>query len=739
MTLSAASSGASARSSGRGRRSGDRDGRAGAGTGETRPSLEDDPFGVDPLVDPSRARRGVALAAAREARAGGAIARISGLHAIAAGALAIFAPLAIALFSATDTPSWTYAIAAATAAPLISAAAVALIRPLAPRWFAVALIPLALGAAWFAWATSAVLPATMSPAAPWVFAAIAGVALMGGRLGALVAALLAIAAGAGVATLDPPAQSLPYLAGQDENFAESRALISALSWAGATVALAATAWAAIRAWTDALPALRRPTIAARQALTLLADAGAIAGLRVSRAGVVLQAIGAPEQAIDLPREDLRGIDVKSLAHPDDLPQVMQLINARQNDAAEQSGAPALDTASKTAPKTAPTTATVRLRSRSGAFEWVEIAAAPAAAYPEPPHVAADEDDAILIVRARWRSGDAVASEAQATDAAFLAQINSQLRTSVKSIHGYTEILTNEIFGPLGSERYRDYAKLAHEDAAKTLSLVDELLDLAEIEAGRYIAAAELIDPVPLIDGAVRNLTQTAERLGVSLSPEFPPNAPYIRVDRRALRRALAGLGLDGLRRAQIGDQVAVKIDVEDGAVRFSVVVTRRETTGGAPRLAAPTASAPSFAAPGGPEEAGERDALRAAARLSRLVARSLVERMNGAIFFAPDSERVTAGRPLTVSEAIFETPRGVSAGASPAAPGALVSRASAAVGFAPEDEEALEDAERARRAAADDAERVNHPLFAQDQAEQPPQSAEERRPAAPSADDDKAG
>lgn len=679
--------------------------------------------GADQPEAPDSAARGGIPDPRNEAEPSGPIARISGVQAVGAGALALFAPLAILLLSATETPSWTFLIAVAAAAPLIVVAGVALIRPTPPSWFAAALAPLALGAAWFAWATSAALPAPASPAAPWVFAAVAGAALLGGRAGAVFAALLSVTLGAAFVVIEPPAQNLQYLT-LDEDFGANRRLIAALSWSFALLALAAAAWTATVVWTRALPPLRRPTINARRALSMLAEDGAVSGLRVSKAGVVVQAIGAPERALDLPRDDLRGIDVKSLAHPDDLPQIMAMVDAaharaeRARDGAQPEPLKLPDPKSPPPPKTA----TVRLRSRTGAYEWVEVAAAPASAYPEPPRVAADAKDAVLVIRARWRGGDAVASDAHSADAAFLAQMNSQLRDSVKSIHGYTEILTNEIFGPLGSERYREYAKLAHGDASKMLGLVDELLDLAEIEAGRFVSSAELIDPVPLIDGAVRNLSQTAERLGVALAPQFPPNAPYIRVDRRALRRALAGLGLDGVRRADIGDQVALRIDVEEGAVRFSVVVTRRAKSAppleaDAPtmaRLAPPAhpSGAASSAAPHSPEEEATRESLHAAARLSRLVARNLVERMNGAIFIAPDTDQALPNKPLIASEAIFETPKGVSADERDAQKPRLLVKAAAAVGFAPDDEEAQAAAERARVEAEAAEERVKHPLFA---------------------------
>ncbi|MCI4664403.1 MAG: MFS domain-containing histidine kinase [Neomegalonema sp.] len=667
------------------------------------------------------------FAEASEARPSGPLTKIEGRQAVAAGAPALFAPLAIALLSVTSAPSWTFLIAALSVAPLVAAIALNLIRPLRPTAYAIAFVPLACGAAWFAWRTGGPL----SPAAPWVFAAIGGVALMGGRRGALFAALMAIGFGALYIAIGNPTSRLPYF--RDVG---TRDLTAMLSWSFAVFCLAATVWAALTAWLHALPPLRRPTIAARRALSLLADDTEVAALRVSPAGVVTQALGATDKAVKLPRDELRGIDIKTLAHPDDLPQLMAMIDAAHKAAdldgkSSKSGlASTRDQKGKEPPAPAPiakpTGATVRLRSRSGAFEWVEASASPARAYPEPPNVGATRWDAMLVLRARWRGGDAVASDSRSTDAAFLAQVNSHLRTSIKSIHGYTEIMTNEIFGPLGADRYREYARLAHEDSGKLLSLVDELLDLAEIEAGRFVANAELIDPVPLLDGAVRNLSQTAERLGVAVSPDFPPNAPYVRVDRRALRRALSGLTLDGLRRAEIGDQVTLKLDVEDGAVRFSVIVATKAVprsatpaTDDGPKIAAPThpsgAAAPNQPSP---EEVASREAVRAAARLSRLVARSLVERMNGAILVAPDGEKATPERPLIASEAIFETPRSASAPvSSPTTPRLFAAKKVDPVGFAPDDEEAQLEAERAIVEAQEDEKRVQQPLFAKGVAE----------------------
>lgn len=86
-----------------------------------------------------------------------------------------------------------------------------------------------------------------------------------------------------------------------------------------------------------------------------------------------------------------------------------------------------------------------------------------------------------------------AEAANASKTAFLANMSHELRTPLNAILGFSEIISQECFGPVGSERYRDYAGDIHASGAHLLSLINDLLDVAKIEAGRMDIAPRVLD------------------------------------------------------------------------------------------------------------------------------------------------------------------------------------------------------------------------------------------------------
>ena len=86
-----------------------------------------------------------------------------------------------------------------------------------------------------------------------------------------------------------------------------------------------------------------------------------------------------------------------------------------------------------------------------------------------------------------------AETANASKTAFLANMSHELRTPLNAILGFSEIIAQECFGPVGSERYRDYAGDIHSSGAHLLSLINDLLDVAKIEAGRMDIAPHTLD------------------------------------------------------------------------------------------------------------------------------------------------------------------------------------------------------------------------------------------------------
>lgn len=562
-----------------------------------------------------------------EAKPSGAMAWLSGAQAIAAASAALFAPFSVMTMALYDAPIWAMALCVAGASPLVAVAGVAANRSLPARSFALACVPLALTAALFAWLSGGAL----SPAAPWIFAAVASAAFLGGRAGALASAGLAVAIGGLLLVAPTPPVHLLGFAPRAH-----REIIAVLSWSCASFSIAAAAWAAIAAWSTALPALRHPTIAARHALTLLFKASNICAFRIDEDGHVAQVLGAEEETLGVPRNMLRAAPLAKLTHPDDQPTLTRLISRAHalRGATRRNRMKALRNPGD--PPDPDLTAALRLRTGLGGYRWLEATVISASDFPKPPSGLVSDRDVVLILRARWRPDQDIDMTSEPERAAFLAQMNSALRNGVKSIVGYTDALKNELLGPLGADGYRDFARRAHESGEALLELIDEIMDLAAMEAGRYAGQPEMIDPVPLVDGALRQVRGRAQQAGVALSSEIAPRTPHISADRRALRRALVNVLSDAIHRGAVGDAVKLSVGVEEDAIRFKLVTTPGQARADRAEGEAFEDEMPEAGAVDARQGESDEDdpSTLGETRLARMVAASLIERMGGTMIFA---------------------------------------------------------------------------------------------------------
>jgi len=147
-----------------------------------------------------------------------------------------------------------------------------------------------------------------------------------------------------------------------------------------------------------------------------------------------------------------------------------------------------------------------------------------------------------------------AETANASKTAFLANMSHELRTPLNAILGFSEIIAQECFGPVGSQRYRDYAGDIHASGAHLLSLINDLLDVAKIEAGRMDIAPHPLDPGRVFDVALKlgrieiHVTKIAGRV---------PRGLVVEVFRRRVAAFAArchGLCTDGLAEFDYGDK-----------------------------------------------------------------------------------------------------------------------------------------------------------------------------------------
>jgi signal transduction histidine kinase len=149
-----------------------------------------------------------------------------------------------------------------------------------------------------------------------------------------------------------------------------------------------------------------------------------------------------------------------------------------------------------------------------------------------------------------------AEAASKAKSAFLANMSHELRTPLNAIIGFSELMREQMFGPLGDERYNEYAKLIHQSGKHLLDLITDMLDMAKIEAGKLVLAPERMDLGETIDDCLRILKDQALNGRVTLLSESK-GKPVLQADRRAVKQVLLNLLSNAVKFTPPGGKVVV--------------------------------------------------------------------------------------------------------------------------------------------------------------------------------------
>ena len=159
-------------------------------------------------------------------------------------------------------------------------------------------------------------------------------------------------------------------------------------------------------------------------------------------------------------------------------------------------------------------------------------------------------DDLLIARDEARAADRAKSE-------FLAAMSHELRTPLNAIIGFSEIIKNETFGPVGSPKYREYTHDINESGLHLLGLINDVLDLSKIESGTDELHEDKIEIPKIIRSAVKLVGQRAEQGGVKLELELADQLPVLRADERKLKQILVNLLSNAIKFTDAGGEVAL--------------------------------------------------------------------------------------------------------------------------------------------------------------------------------------
>ena len=159
-----------------------------------------------------------------------------------------------------------------------------------------------------------------------------------------------------------------------------------------------------------------------------------------------------------------------------------------------------------------------------------------------------------------------AEAASRTKSEFLANMSHELRTPLNAILGFSQIMDSESFGPLGNEKYKEYAKDIHDSGAHLLNLINDVLDLSRIEAGAMHLTESIVDVNEALRSTIRMVQERALRKSIQIIINLNPAPLVIRGDERAIKQIILNLLSN-----------SVKFIHEDGTIEVS---SRTETDGG---------------------------------------------------------------------------------------------------------------------------------------------------------------
>jgi two-component system cell cycle sensor histidine kinase PleC len=160
-------------------------------------------------------------------------------------------------------------------------------------------------------------------------------------------------------------------------------------------------------------------------------------------------------------------------------------------------------------------------------------------------VARAEKDALIgeLEQAKAISDEARqrAEAANISKSRFLAQMSHELRTPLNAILGFSEVMKTEVFGEHAVPAYKEYSADIHNSGVHLLGLINEILDLSRIEAGRYELNEESVSLVGIVEDCHHLLKLRATNRGITLHEVFEPELPRLWADERAIRQICLNL------------------------------------------------------------------------------------------------------------------------------------------------------------------------------------------------------
>ncbi len=152
-----------------------------------------------------------------------------------------------------------------------------------------------------------------------------------------------------------------------------------------------------------------------------------------------------------------------------------------------------------------------------------------------------------------------AEAANISKSRFLAQMSHELRTPLNAILGFSEVMKSEVFGEHSIPAYKEYSADIHNSGVHLLGLINEILDLSRIEAGRYELNEESISLAAIVEDCHHLLKLRASNRGITIHEMFEPDLPRLWADERAVRQVCLNLLSNAIKFTPQGGDIWLKV------------------------------------------------------------------------------------------------------------------------------------------------------------------------------------
>ena len=152
-------------------------------------------------------------------------------------------------------------------------------------------------------------------------------------------------------------------------------------------------------------------------------------------------------------------------------------------------------------------------------------------------------------------------------------MSHELRTPLNAVIGFSDMIRAETFGPLGAPKYSEYSQLISDSGHHLLALINDVLDISKVEAGKFRLSLERLSIKKLVNECVQLVEVSSREADVTVETILSPDLPEIDADKRALTQILLNLIYNAIKFSEPGGRIAIRATSNSAYLTLDVIDT----------------------------------------------------------------------------------------------------------------------------------------------------------------------